>query len=537
MNENNKKSAVILACGQGKRMEPLTFDTPKCFIKVDGECIIERNIKQLKEANIENIIVLTGYQKEKFEYLKDKYNVKLVYNKNYKIKNNLFSLLLAKEYVENENFYILVADNFLSENIFKEDEEKNILYVRKNVEKGFEWECIVDNDNKILSVDKHSTNDNVMTGIAYITKEMNEKLFKKAIEVSKKEESASLYWEDVISDDKDLLNEFYIKNVHDNSFYEFDTMEDLKRLTKHKVDYNSKAFKTIEKVFNIDKYDIVDIELMSLGLSNNLFSFSIKGKDEKYLFRVPGYGSEEFIDRKAEKDALLHLQKDSIVEYIHYIDEEGYKISTCYTDMRSVDPLNKEDVKRAMTAYKKLHNDKYVALSNTSFIEVVRKQIELSKKLDRDRYEDYDDYLKDEVRMSEYISKYKRKKYLCHGDGNPSNVLMNDEKVLLVDFEYVSMDDPIRDIAEFCLSAGYDDKESLEALHIYLEAEGNDVLTGDLDIKELEKLFLAYCVLAGIWGLVWCVVNDGLSSKDFTETFKLYEKVYIYNKRRLKEIW
>ena len=52
---------------------------------------------------------------------------------------------------------------------------------------------------------------------------------------------------------------------------------------------------------------------------------------------------------------------------------------------------------------------------------------------------------------------------------------------------------------------------------------------------ELEKLFLAYCVLAGIWGCVWCIVNDGVSTKDFTETFNMYEKMYNDNKKRLKE--
>ena len=72
--------ALIIAAGFGSRFVPLTFETPKGLLEVFGERMIERQIKQLHEVGIRNITIAVGYLKEKFEYLIDKFGVKLLYN-------------------------------------------------------------------------------------------------------------------------------------------------------------------------------------------------------------------------------------------------------------------------------------------------------------------------------------------------------------------------------------------------------------------------------------------------------------------------
>lgn len=84
--------AVITAAGFGSRFVPLTFETPKGLLEVFGERMIERQIKQLHEAGITDITIIVGYLKEKFEYLIDKYQVKLLYNPEYATKNNRYDL-------------------------------------------------------------------------------------------------------------------------------------------------------------------------------------------------------------------------------------------------------------------------------------------------------------------------------------------------------------------------------------------------------------------------------------------------------------
>lgn len=95
--ENHKvDNAIILAAGMSTRFVPINFEMPKALIEVKGEVLIERQIRQLKETGINEIYIVVGYMHEKFEYLVDKYGVKLIYTDDYKIKNNHASVLLQE---------------------------------------------------------------------------------------------------------------------------------------------------------------------------------------------------------------------------------------------------------------------------------------------------------------------------------------------------------------------------------------------------------------------------------------------------------
>ncbi|MDY4421953.1 NTP transferase domain-containing protein, partial [Clostridium perfringens] len=89
--------AILLAAGMGTRLRPLTLDTPKSLIEVNGRPLLERQIEFLRERGVEEIIVVTGYLAEKFDYLKDKYGVKLVNNDKYDIYNNIYTMYLVRE--------------------------------------------------------------------------------------------------------------------------------------------------------------------------------------------------------------------------------------------------------------------------------------------------------------------------------------------------------------------------------------------------------------------------------------------------------
>ena len=112
----NVDNAVILAAGFGSRFVPITYELPKGLVPVRGEPLLERQIRQLQEKGINDIIIAVGYLKEKFDYLIDKFGVRLVYNPEYAVKNNLASLYYVRAYLKNS--YILSADNWMDTNIF-----------------------------------------------------------------------------------------------------------------------------------------------------------------------------------------------------------------------------------------------------------------------------------------------------------------------------------------------------------------------------------------------------------------------------------
>lgn len=94
--------AIIMAAGLGNRMHPVTLTTPKPLIKVNGVRMIDSVIDGLHKNGINEIYVVVGYLKEQFVKLEEKYpGVRLIENPYYDTCNNISSLYVAREHIEN----------------------------------------------------------------------------------------------------------------------------------------------------------------------------------------------------------------------------------------------------------------------------------------------------------------------------------------------------------------------------------------------------------------------------------------------------
>ena len=93
------KRAIIMAAGIGKRMQPLTFETPKPLVKVNGVRMIDTVVDGLRENGICEIYVVVGHLKEQFfEWGKEK-GVQIIENPYYDTCNNISSLYVAREHL------------------------------------------------------------------------------------------------------------------------------------------------------------------------------------------------------------------------------------------------------------------------------------------------------------------------------------------------------------------------------------------------------------------------------------------------------
>ena len=93
--------AIIMAAGLGKRMQPVTLETPKPLIKVNGVRMIDTVIRGLHANGITDIYIVIGYLKEQFKILTEEYSgVTLIENRYYGTCNNISSLYVARAYLE-----------------------------------------------------------------------------------------------------------------------------------------------------------------------------------------------------------------------------------------------------------------------------------------------------------------------------------------------------------------------------------------------------------------------------------------------------
>lgn len=96
-----------MAAGIGKRMQPVTFETPKPLIRVNGIRIIDTVIQGLNSNNIFEIYVVVGYMKEKFYSLEKEYpGVKIIENPYYNTCNNISSLYMVRDHIDD----VLILD-------------------------------------------------------------------------------------------------------------------------------------------------------------------------------------------------------------------------------------------------------------------------------------------------------------------------------------------------------------------------------------------------------------------------------------------
>ena len=106
--------AVILAAGMGRRLKEHTKDKTKCMVKVGGMTLIERGLRILDEESLSRIVIVTGYQAEGLKAHVDSLALKtpVVYvnNTEYENSSNLYSLLLAREYLEAEDTLVIESD-------------------------------------------------------------------------------------------------------------------------------------------------------------------------------------------------------------------------------------------------------------------------------------------------------------------------------------------------------------------------------------------------------------------------------------------
>ena len=119
--------AIILAAGMGRRLGEYTKDQTKCMVPVNGVRLIDRVLGQLSKLQLQRVIIVTGYKgKELRDYITTQYgqqltgNCQLQFAENpvYDKTNNIYSLSLVKDQLQEDDTLLIESDLILSDRLF-----------------------------------------------------------------------------------------------------------------------------------------------------------------------------------------------------------------------------------------------------------------------------------------------------------------------------------------------------------------------------------------------------------------------------------
>lgn len=284
-------NAIIMAAGLSSRFLPLSYEKPKALIEVLGEVLIERQIRQLKASGINDIIIVTGYKANMFEYLKEAFGVKLIFNPEYMKRNNNYSIYLARKYLKNS--YICSADNYFNMNPFSGNENSANYSSIYQSGPSNEWFISTDENNNINSVKIGGNDGWIMLGPAFWDASFSS-TFSSILEESI-DQVANKLWEEIYLEHIDRLN-LKIKKFPNNTIFEFDSIDDLEKFDpSYKINRRSKILKNLANDLNVHESDFYGFKPFFNPCSNlpQGFIFLLYGKKYKYDFKKEKYTKVE----------------------------------------------------------------------------------------------------------------------------------------------------------------------------------------------------------------------------------------------------
>lgn len=233
--------AVILAAGMGNRLGKYTKDNTKAMIEVNGKKLIEYTLDSLSKYNIKEVVIVVGYKKENLiNYVGNKYNnmnIKYVHNDIYEKTNNIYSLYLSKDELD-DDIILLESDIIFEDKAIEKlinHKEKDIVLVDKYEkwmdgtvttldEKNYICDFVNKNEFDWNDINKYYKTVNIYK----LSKEFIQNKYMPFLEAHIKSEGVNSYYEQVL---KVITHLSSVKlkaiNISGLKWYEIDDMQDL----------------------------------------------------------------------------------------------------------------------------------------------------------------------------------------------------------------------------------------------------------------------------------------------------------------------
>lgn len=499
------RTAVILAA---RKERDSSIPYPLALF-ADNECLMDRNIKILRENGFKKIIIVVGFKHELFDKYKCE-DVILIYNKEFEFTASMGSLALVTEYID-EDFLLVEGDTFFEKVVVdKLCSTKAGNCITMTEESGSGDECFVETKNGYvikITKDRHRVInfEGEMMGVTRISYET----FQKLIYAWKHSNNPYLNYEYLLMDVTEPLDRPYIhfKNV---IWGDVDCKEDFKRLENEIW----RSLRRKDNPFDRDNLrnylsdifpekDVTQAVITQIGgMSNKNFRVDFEGKS--YVLRVPGNGSEGMVERSNEEYNAIESCKLGVNPPIRYFNAtSGIKLAD-FID--NAETLNSATIQRhdnmckIAKIYQTIHNSRIRLKNEFNIFREIEKYDLLIKQVKTEMYEGWETVRPQVMALEDRLNTLGVDLKPCHNDALYENFIKApDGTIYLIDWEYSGMNDPMADFAALFIEAGFEKENEDYILDKYFD--------GNIPCTAREKI-LCYEILWDYLWAQWTVIKE-----------------------------
>ncbi len=244
------------------------------------------------------------------------------------------------------------------------------------------------------------------------------------------------------------------------------------------------------------------------GLTNLVYKITPSAGSGNLIVRIPGIGTEEYIDRRVEAHNAQVAANAGVSAEILYSDSDtGLMISRCIPDIVTMTPdlfdSRSGSPNRAGIALRKLHQSGEKFEFRFELFSMIDEYLDLLAGKNTDMPDGYHDIVKQAEPVKTVIASNPIPLSPCHCDPLCENFLDDGTIMWIVDWEYSGMNDPYWDLGDLSVEAGFSEAQDLEMMRAYCQGEPQAHQMGRMIV------YKAMCdLLWTLWGLIQHADNN-----------------------------
>lgn len=251
------------------------------------------------------------------------------------------------------------------------------------------------------------------------------------------------------------------------------------------------------------------------GLTNLVYRVEAQAETqaETLIVRIPGAGTEAYIDRETELHNARAAADAGISAEVLWADgSSGVMIAKSLDPITTMTPgLFKSrtgSAARAGKALAGLHNSGETFLFRFELFAMISDYLEILATKDTNLPDGYHDIVAAAEPVKQALADNPVPLAPCHCDPLCENFLDDGDRMWIVDWEYSGMNDPLWDVGDLSVEAGFDAAQDMEMLRAYFGRDPSKAEMGRMVI------YKAMCdLLWTLWGLIQHA--DGNEAEDF----------------------